>query len=68
MESRTLSQSVRDGPETVHATFERESKLFLTTLMAAGRSRAFKGYMYSYHLWANLAVLFRRFGCLELLN
>ena len=56
----------RDGPETVHATFERESKLFIATLLQAGRARAFKGY--SYHLWTNLAVLFRRYGCLEILN
>ena len=53
----------KEGPEKVHSAFEHESKLFCATWRAAGQT--FKAY--GFHMWANLPVLYRRFGCLELI-
>ena len=63
---KSPEQMRKDGMEKVHATFERESKLFIVGLLGEGKACAFKAY--AYHLWANLPVLFRRYGCLELMN
>jgi hypothetical protein len=60
-EARKMPADLRANPELAYVTFEEQSKLFTAKWIKLGFG--FKAY--GYHLWANLPVLFRKWGSLE---
>ena len=53
------------GPEQVYRDFEAASAAYCTRWVGVHNCQ-FKGY--GFHLWASLPLLFRKYGCLELIN
>ena len=59
-------RSYAGGPEQVYRDFERASSEFCVRWTGGTHGLQFKGY--GWHMWASLPELFRRYGCLELIN
>ena len=60
-EGRKMPADLRVDPEAAYVTFEAEARLFTAKWIKLGFSLK----AYGFHLWANLPVLFRKWGSLE---